>query len=81
MGVKRPLNPLNPPPPPPQAVGAKRGLLIFRGQSYKIINKEIVLRSLTGFARKIDSKISLTGAPRYRCIPNPCRKINEVNVQ
>ena len=40
-----------------------RGLRILRGQSYKIIKKEIVLRSLTGFARKIDLKIPLTGAP------------------
>ena len=61
MGNNRPLNPLHPPPPEP--AGAKRVLRIFRGQSYKIINKEIVLRSLTGFATKIDLKIFLKGAP------------------
>ena len=41
----------------------KASSLSLLGQSYKIINKEIMLRSLTRFPRKIDLKISLTGAP------------------
>ena len=46
-----------------QPTGAKRGLRILRDQSYKIINKEMVLRLLTVFARQGDLKISQTGAP------------------
>ena len=63
-----------------QPAGAKRGLRILRDQSYKIINKEMVLRSLTVFARKGDLKISLTGAPWSRCSSNSCRRINELHV-
>ena len=63
-----------------QPAGAKRGLRILRDQSYKTINKEMVLRSLTVFARKGDLKISLTGAPWSRCSPNSCRRINELHV-
>ena len=63
-----------------QPAGAKRGLRILRDQSYKIINKEMVLRSLTVFARKGDLRISLTGAPWSRCLSNSCRRINELHV-
>ena len=63
-----------------QPAGAKRGLRILRDQSYKIINKEMVFRSLTGFPRKGDLKISLTGAPWSRCFSNSCRRINELHV-
>ena len=46
----------------PQPAGAKRGLRILCDQSYEKYH-ETLLRSLTGFARKGDLKISLTGAP------------------
>ena len=80
MGINRPLNLLqcHPPSPPPIRM-CKRGLGIFRDQSYTIIDKEIVLRSLTAFARKIDLKISLKGALWSDSLPNSSRKINEVN--
>ena len=68
------------PTTPPQPAGAKRGLRILRDQSYKIINKEMVLRSLTVFARQGDLKISLTAAPWSRCSSNSCRRINELHV-
>ena len=67
------------PPPPPPIRRCKRGLGIFRDQSYPIIDKEIVIRSLTAFARKIDLKISQKGALWSDSLPNSCRKINEVN--
>ena len=68
------------PTTPPQTAGAKRGLRILRDQSCKIINKEMVLRSLTVLASKGDLKISLTGAPWCRCLSNSCRRIDELHV-
>ena len=59
MGNKSTVGPLPTPPPNPQVPKAVFG-------SFKIShikNNEIVLRSLTAFARKRDLKISLTGAP------------------
>ena len=50
---------LTPPSPNPQVV--KEVFVSFKVSHIK--NNEIVLRSLTAFARKIDLKISLTGAP------------------
>ena len=44
-------------------------------------NDEIVLRSLTVFARKEDLKISPTGAPWSRFLSNPCRQINKATVK
>ena len=44
-------------------------------------NNEIVLRSLTVFARKGDLKISPPGAPWSRCLSNPCRLINKVTAE
>ena len=61
-----------------QPAGAERGRRILRDQSYKIINKEMVFRSLTVFPRKGDLKISLKGAPWSRCLSNSCRRINEL---
>ena len=44
-------------------------------------NNEIVLRSLTVFARKGDLKISPTGAAWCRSLSNPCRLINKVTAE
>ena len=38
----------------------------------------MVFRSLTGFPRKGDLKISLTGASLSCCLSNSCRRINEL---
>ena len=57
MGKKSTVNPT--PPPNPQVPKEVFGSF----QVSHIKNNEIVLRSLTVFARKGDLKISLTGAP------------------
>ena len=57
------VHPLSITPLPGQPEDAKRGRRILRGQSYKRINNEILLRLLTDLARKIGLKISLTGDP------------------
>ena len=44
-------------------------------------NNEIVLRSLTVFARKGDLKISPPGAAWCRSLSNPCRLINKVTAE
>ena len=59
--INRPFTPS--PSPLFQPEGAKRGSRILRGQSYKRINNELLLRLLTVLARKVDLKIPLTGAP------------------
>ena len=38
----------------------------------------MVFRSLTGFPRKGDLKISLTGAAWSRCLSNSCKRMNEL---
>ena len=60
--IKRPFT-LSPSPLFPEPESAKRGNRLLRGQSYKRIKNEILLRLLTVLARKVDLKISLTGAP------------------
>ena len=60
MGNKSIVDPLlTPPSPNPQV--AKEVFVSFKVSHTK--NNEILLRSLTAFARNRDSKISLTGAP------------------
>ena len=59
MGNISTVDPLHTPPPNPQV--AKEVFGSFKVSHIK--NNEIVLRSLTMFARKRDLKISLTRAP------------------
>ena len=60
MSNKSTVDPL-PTPPSPNPQVTKEVFVPFKVSHIK--NNEIVLRSLTAFARKIDLKISLTGAP------------------
>ena len=64
--INGPFTPLHHPSPSPlfpEPERAKRGNSILRGQLYKRINNEILLRLLTVLSRKVDLKIALTGAP------------------
>ena len=59
--IHRPWTPSPPLPPPPNPQVAKEVFGSFEVSHIK--NNEIVLRSLTVFARKGDLQISLTGGP------------------